>query len=679
VARQLKLASLLTSAVVIFLAGMLLLALQAYIATSVLLKQTRTAAAMTAENLSAAMVFNDRKSGADILAALKADGAILRAMVLDADGQPFASYEGADRPAAPARKLAPDSHRYTLDSLGVSRAISHRGKLLGSIQIETGLGEVYRRIGWYALLVLAVMVISLSLAQAVLVRLQRVVTSPLLALARTADAVSRHGDFTIRADVFPSADIGLLARAFNTMLARIEKRDAELLTEIAERKRAEAKLDRLAHFDNVTGLHNRHYFNDRIVEVVARARDTRQRAAVMFLDLDNFKTVNDTLGHDTGDELLRIVSQRLRDCVRLDDTVARIGGDEFAILLEGIGEGGVAEAIAEKCVVALATVIHINGNEIYVSGSIGVSTCPDDATDVHALLKFADTAMYYAKNAGKNTYRMFTHGMQGEAQKRFAMNGNLRRALERGEFVLHYQPQIDLRTGSVTGAEALIRWAHPDLGIISPLEFIPMAEESGLIIPIGTWVLKEACAQLKSWQDAGLSHLRMAVNLSSRQLAETNFVQLVLDTIAATGVAPGSLELELTESMLMDANLDTIVKLDALRAAGIMLAIDDFGTGYSSMAYLKRFPINTLKVDRSFVLDLPANARDVAITKAIISMAHTLDMQVVAEGIETAGQQAILHASGCNSGQGFLYSKAVTSDELLALALAGIAPVPASA
>ncbi|MES2257144.1 MAG: EAL domain-containing protein [Pseudomonadota bacterium] len=670
VARQLKLANLFTSGVVIFLAGVLLLALQAYLAGSVLLRQARTAAAMTGENLSAAMVFGDRKSGADILAALRAFDDIAQAQVRDADGRPFASYTRAGLVSAPAAALDAGAYRFDADHLSVSQSISYQGRRLGSIQIEAEMAPAYRRIAWYALLVWLVMVVSLGLANAVLVRLQRIVTEPLLALAKTAETVSRHGDFSIRAKVYASADIGLLAGAFNTMLERIEKRDAELLSEIAERKRVEAKLDRLAHFDNVTGLHNRYYFNDRLAAAVAQAQQSQRRAMVMFLDLDNFKAVNDTLGHDTGDELLRIVSRRLGLCVRLDDTVARIGGDEFAIILENVGDQQVGEQIAQKCLTELAKVIRINDNEIYVSGSIGISSCPDDAIDVHALLKFSDTAMYYAKNAGKNTYRVFTPGMQGEAQKRFAMNGNLRRALERKEFVLHYQPQIDLHTGRISGAEALIRWAHPDLGTISPLEFIPIAEETGLIIPIGNWVLREACLQLKAWHDHGLTHLRMAVNLSSRQLSESNFVQMVLDTLAETGASPHALELELTESMLMDANQQTIAKLDALRAAGLMLAIDDFGTGYSSMTYLKRFPINTLKVDRSFVHDLLSSTRDVAITKAIISMAHSLDLQVVAEGIETVGQAALLLSNGCNSGQGFYYSKAVGSDEILALVLA---------
>lgn len=673
VAAKLKLANLLTSGVVIFLAGFLLLALQAYLAGVALLEQTRTEALMAGENLSAALVFNDRNSATEILASLEAFQDISHATVRAKDGKIFASYV---RPgtAGSAPSIAPedDSYSFSLTRLQVSTAIRYQGRSLGTIQIEAQLNAAYRRIAWYVLLVSAVMLVSLYLAHVVLARLQRFVTQPLIALARTSETISHQGDFSIRASVDAADDIGLLATAFNTMLDRIEHRESELQTEIAERISIQGKLDRLAHFDNVTSLHNRYFFNDRLTAVVARAQKFDERAVVMFLDLDNFKSVNDTLGHATGDELLRVVAHRLRDCLRFGDTISRIGGDEFAIILENVAGTAAGEKIAEKCLTALSEVIRVNENEIYVSASIGISTCPDDAIDMHALLKFADTAMYYAKNAGKNTYRVFTASMQGEAQKRFAMNGNLRRALEREEFVLHYQPQINLRTGHISGVEALIRWAHPDLGMISPLEFIPTAEETGLIIPIGNWVLQTACLQLKAWHDRGMTHVRMAVNLSGRQLKEDNFVAVVLGIIASTGVNPSALELELTESMLMDAAQPTIDKLDALRAAGATLAIDDFGTGYSSMSYLKRFPINTLKVDRSFVRDLPGNLQDVAITKAIISMAHSMELHVVAEGIETSGQESLLISNGCNSGQGFLYSKPVSASQIEALILAEV-------
>lgn len=665
VGTKLKLANLLTSGIVIFLAGVLLLALQTYLSGVAVLEQTRTEAAVIGENLSAAIIFRDQAAAREILASLKAIEDVSHARVFDAEQNLFGEYTRAGRPAFQASPmLVEDGYHFSLRWLSVARPIAYQGKHVGTIQVDADLAPTYSRIGWYGLSISLVMLACLSIAHVVLTRMQRFVTAPLHALARTSTAISQQGDFSLRARVDASADLGMLARAFNTMLDRIEKRELELQSEIEERKRIEVKLDRLAHFDSVTGLHNRYFFHDRLASAIAQAQRLGQRAIVMFLDLDNFKAVNDTLGHDVGDELLRVIAQRLKEAVRFGDTVARLGGDEFAIILENVDAAATGEVIAQKCVDALAQMVRINGNEIYVSASVGLSACPDDAVDIHALLKFADTAMYYAKNAGKNTYRVFHNNMQGEAQKRFAMNGNLRRALERDQFVLHYQPQIDLTTGEIFGVEALIRWSHPDLGLISPMEFIPVAEETGLIAPIGMWVLKTACLQLKSWQDEGRDGLRIAVNLSARQLSDEGFVDDVLEIVRSTGANPAMLELELTESMLMDAGEAFIAKLVALRTAGIMLAIDDFGTGYSSMSYLKRFPINTIKMDRSFVHDLPNNEQDKAITKAIISMAHSLRMQVVAEGIETIDQENLLSASGCNSGQGYLYSRPVTADEI---------------
>lgn len=670
---KLKWTNLVTSGSVIVASTLFLIGIQMYFFASALVRQTQAQALMASENLSAAMVFGDREAAADILTALRLTADVQSAVVYDRQRLPFASFmraPGAVQAASPAfpahaapAPAADDDYVLTWREVVVSTPVQVRGEPLGTVVVRSGLANVYHQMGLYLALTIPVMLAVLALAHFVLSRLHRFITDPILALSRTSEQISRLGDYSIRAKVNSSADIGMLARAFNSMLDRIEKRESELEAEIAERRSVEARLDRLAHYDPVTQLNNRHFFNARLEAVVERAQKFSERTVLMFIDLDNFKTVNDTLGHDIGDELLRLVSRRLSDALRFGDVISRIGGDEFAIILENVSQIGVATVVAEKCLSTLGAPIHIQGNDIHIGASIGISSYPDDAANMHELLKYADTAMYYAKNNGKNAYRMFTPTMQEDARKRFTIDNNLRRALERNEFLLHYQPQVDLRSGAITSVEALIRWVHPELGLISPADFIPVAEDTGVIVPIGEWVLREACRQLKRWHDDG-HWICMAVNLSGRQLKEDGLVASVLDILREARVSPRWIELELTESMLMDASPDIMRRLRALRQAGIQLSIDDFGTGYSSMSYLKTFPVNSLKVDRSFVRDLPEDAEDAAITKAIIAMAKSLRMKIVAEGIETREQGEFLRAHGCDKAQGYFYSRPVAATQL---------------
>jgi diguanylate cyclase len=473
-------------------------------------------------------------------------------------------------------------------------------------------------------------------------------------------------------------EIGSLARDFNTMLTQIEIRDRELAHELAERCRAEERLDRLAHFDTVTSLPNRYYFNERLNDAVSRATRFGDPVGLLFLDLDNFKIVNDTLGHHVGDELLRRVAVRLEKALRSGDMICRIGGDEFAVILPNVADHEQAARVATKCLEAVADPFDIEGNEVYVTVSIGISVCPRDTTDAADLLKQADTAMYHAKARGRNAYQLFLPEMRGKAQKRLILETSLRRAIEREEFLLHYQPQVDLASGKVVAVEALVRWQHPDLGLVSPLEFIPIAEETGLIVPVGDGVLRTACAQARAWLDGSVGPLRMAVNLSGRQFREDGLVEQVLAILRETGLPPDLLELEITESTLMDAGPTTIERLHQLRAAGVHLAIDDFGTGYSSMNYLKRFPVGMLKVDRSFVCELPGDADDAAITQAIIAMARSLNIGVTAEGVETQAQADFLAQAGCTLTQGFLFAHPLPADDvaLLIMKRNGARPAP---
>jgi diguanylate cyclase (GGDEF)-like protein len=431
------------------------------------------------------------------------------------------------------------------------------------------------------------------------------------------------------------------------------------LTSIAiERRQAEARLRLLAHYDALTLLPNRDLFRDRLSHALSQAQRHGGMVAVMFLDLDRFKTVNDTLGHDAGDLLLTEVSDRLRRCVRQEDTVARLGGDEFTVIIEQIGRPGDAAVVARKIVDALAPPVNLNGHEAFVTPSIGITIYPSDSDNAEDLLRNADTAMYRVKEEGGNGYLFFTPEMNTLAAGRLDMESGLRRALEREEFIVYYQPKLDLATGTIIGAEALLRWNHPDKGLVSPGQFIPILEETGMIEPVGLWVLNTVCAQMRSWQDAGMPPLTVAVNLSGRQLQRANLSSVIAGILKEAGLAPEFLELEVTESMLMHDPKYAAEMLAEIRAKGVVhIGVDDFGTGYSSLSYLKRFPIDALKLDKSFVDGLPHDEDDIAIARAVIALAHSLKLIVVAEGVETEDQRTFLHENGCDVLQGYLISR----------------------
>lgn len=459
--------------------------------------------------------------------------------------------------------------------------------------------------------------------------------------------------------------------------------------DITLQKRNEEKIRRLAYFDTLTGLPNRQSFLERLDRELARARRTKSRIALLFLDLDGFKRINDTLGHSAGDCLLQTVADRLRERLRagafiarpaLDESgmhFARLGGDEFTVVLPDVDTAEAACAIAQRIQELLGQAVLIGEQEIAVTSSIGIALFPDDGDDAATLLKHADTAMYYAKEQGRNNWQLYERTLTTRTTARLALEGDIRKGLERGEFRLFYQPQVRASDGTIIGVEALIRWQRPQQGLVSPALFIPVAEESGLIVPIGEWVLDAACRQVREWQQDGVSVPRVAVNVSARQLVAPDFLDTVAAIIVASGVGAERIELELTESILMDPEAKRIQGLFRLRAMGVHFSIDDFGTGYSSLSYIKRFPIGTLKIDQSFVHGLPHNADDASITTAIISMARGLDLEVIAEGVENREQLDFLQRARCPKLQGYLFSRPLPADEMEAVLRRGRIALPA--
>ncbi len=435
-----------------------------------------------------------------------------------------------------------------------------------------------------------------------------------------------------------------------------------VFTDISALKSSQERLQHLAHHDALTGLPNRLLLQDRLQHAIKHADRDRHSLGVLFLDHDHFKNVNDSLGHPVGDQVLKEIAERLVGTVRENDTVARLGGDEFVILLEEVRDTEAVQMVTRKVLDLFEKEIVVEGNDIRLSTSIGVSLYPRDGADAETLLKHADSAMYRAKEKGRNTSQFYTQEISTNAFERYLLETNLRRAVSEQEFTLYYQPQFSLDTGTLAGAEALIRWQHPDLGIVSPTRFIPLAEEIGLIEPIGSWVLRSACAQMKAWFDEGYRDYHIAVNLSGLQIQRGRIVDIVKEVLEETGLEPRLLELEITESFIMRQEERAVEVLDSLRALGVSLAIDDFGTGYSSLTYLKRLPVNKIKIDRSFVKDIPTDANDEAIARAIIVLAHSLQLTVVAEGVETAAQQSFLREQNCDGAQGFLYSEPVPAE-----------------
>jgi len=646
---------------------------------------------MIAANSTAAILFGDPAAASETLGFLKMQANIEIGVIYDLDNGIFAMYH---KPGINVQPPVPDAQRENVqfreDYIELFSDITYQGEKIGVVYLRSDLRAIHDRLAWFLGIVAAVLLVSLLVAYSLSARMQHIITAPLLRLSAIARRISTEKNYSLRVGGEGRDELGSLIIDFNIMLDEIQARDEKLKTHqeelearVAQRTRelertnqelalskeqAELVAKRMqfhAHHDALTGLPNRVLFNDRIKTELAHARREQSIMALLFLDLDRFKIINDSLGHATGDQLLRIISRRIKDCIREGDTVARLGGDEFMVLLPRITSASDAGRIGNKIIESLNVPVSCSGQDLHITTSVGISVFPFDGTDTETLMKNADISMYRAKELGRNKVAYYTAELNAGSRKQLALETNLRKALERNELTLFYQPKIDITCNRIVGVEALLRWQRPGMGYVSPNEFIPIAEETGLIAPIGEWVLHTAFRQLRAWQDTGFPELTMAVNLSSVQLTRSGFENVLESAIVESGINPALAELEVTENVAMK-NMDTAaLTLGKLKRMGVSIAMDDFGTGYSSLSYLRRLPVDTVKIDHSFVCEIPDNIEDVLIAQAIIAMTKSLNMSLVIEGIENERQLNFFRQQGCRIVQGYLFSAPVGADAML--------------
>ena len=660
----------------------------------------RTMAEIIAANSSAALLFGDARAAQETLGFLKAQQHIQAAAIYGMDETVFASYR---KPGIaiefPDSNIQTETILFWVNHVELFTHINYEGEQIGIVYLRSDMKAIHDRLVWFLGIVAAVLLMSMLVTFVLSTRLQRIITDPLLRLSAIARQVRTENNYSLRVSGENEDELGNLITDFNAMLDEIQSRDNELMehramlehrvmqrtseleianAELATSKsQAEAVAKRMeyhAHHDALTGLPNRLLLNDRIIAELAHARRQHGRLALLFLDLDRFKIINDSLGHAVGDQLLRVIARRLGNCVREEDTVARLGGDEFMVLLPRISGSSDAGRIARKVIDCLVNPISCNGHELHITTSVGISIYPHDGTDAETLIKHADISMYRAKELGRNKAIYYTAEMNAGSRKQLALENNLRQAVGKNQLKLHYQPKIDIFKNTIVGVEALLRWEHPTMGMINPMEFIPVAEDTGLIIPIGEWVLNTAFTQLQQWHQAGYSNLGMAVNISSAQLSRPGLEDVVAKALQTTGVAAGMVELEITENAAMEDLESAIAILEKLKDIGVTIAMDDFGTGYSSLSYLRQLPVDVVKIDQSFVREIPDSHEDVMIAQAIIAMTKSLNLSLVVEGIENVKQLNFFRQQGCNIVQGFLFSKPVEADEMLGMLAAQSAP-----
>jgi diguanylate cyclase len=665
---------LLINAITTFATLLFLLILMAsiflYSEKNQMLDQAESESAIYTQTLSQPLATKDAKTAQAILSAFKKSKNIDYAVLLDTEGVALAEYtqNGDTAKLLTTESLAGadkngQSHQFKYLHMGYTSLVTLNDKKIGYLYTESNTAKIYKHFAWFMLLALTASALAGAIGLRLIRRLQRKLMAPLYHLIDLMHNITDKNDYEQRANIESDDEIGELAKGINQMLGKIHYRERTMDRELKDKIEVEKRLDRLAHYDVITHLPNRHFFNHSLSRAASQMPADQTNFGLMFVDLDNFKTVNDTLGHHMGDALLLKVAEILKGAIRTDDVVARLGGDEFGIILNNLSRAEDAANIGRKINQEITAFTRLEGNQIAIGASIGISMFPKDADNIDTLLQNADTAMYYAKENGKNNFQFYNSDMRARSRQRATIESNLQRAIEENQLYLEYQPQFNIETNQITGVEALIRWQHPELGLVRPDEFINIAEDSGLIVLIGEWVLKTACHQAKIWRTEGLN-FPVAINVSSRQFRETSLVQRFARIVEEAGAMPGWIELEVTESSLMGNKEATKTRFYELLKLGFSITLDDFGTGYSSLAHLKRYPISKIKIDRSFVNDIDKSEEASSIARTIIAMGTSLNIMVVAEGIETRAQADRLLTCGCKMGQGYLVSAAVHPDKV---------------
>jgi diguanylate cyclase len=630
---------------------------------------SKTVSSLLAESVNSALLFGDKKAAQDTLAGLRTVDDVTHAELYDKAGNLFIGYaKGAGTFSAPPhfdpQGYEKDIHfgSLTFDNAFPVLSIAPDKEQIGTLTMQLDLTDAYVHLGYQITALLLIGLLGAALVSAALSKLQKSITLPLLSLTETMRKVSKDGGLTVQAHLSGQDEIGEMTSVFNHMVDELSHREQSLQQELKERRRIEAKLSQIAHFDTVTNLPNRHSFNSQIDKALINYKYDLEKFALIYIDLDNFKYVNDTFGHHVGDLLLARIGERLLKTLRKEDFVARLGGDEFVVIISGFTDNSQIGAVAEKILAAQQAPFTLENREAFIGASIGIAICPDNGKDSETLQRQADSAMYRAKNLGKNNFQFYQDELSRTQKNRISIEAQLHRALERNEIVVYYQPIVEIAGEKIVGFEALVRWIKQDGSVVRPDEFITLAEEIGLIVDIGRYVLNTAAAQTATWVDRfGLAFT--AVNFSSRQFKHNDLAADIFNALKNAQLKPGNFEMEITESVLMDNTIDSKNFLEMLIKQGMGISIDDFGTGYSSLSYITSFPITKIKIDISFVTKLPNDKNALAVVTAIISLAKSLNLKVVAEGIETAEQLECLAKLGCQYGQGYLFSRPVPAIE----------------